>query len=88
MFKRIKCITNRHPRFLKEVYKHDVLIDLQNDERFIKRGEPFIRWDDGAWDLWRMADPKQMIFEILDDEKLRNHMIEGHKRIAKEMNAQ
>jgi hypothetical protein len=61
MFKRIKCITNRHPRFLKEVYKHDVLIDLQNDERFIKRGEPFIRWDDGAWDLWRMADPPRMM---------------------------
>lgn len=56
MFKRIKCITNRHPRFLKAAYEHDVLIDLQNDERFIKTGEPFIRWDAGRWYLYRMDD--------------------------------
>lgn len=31
---------------------------------------------------------KQMIFEILDDEKLRNHMIDGHKKIIKELDAQ
>lgn len=61
MFKRIKCITNRHPRFLKEAYAHDVLIDLQNDERFIKKGEPFIRWDHGAWDLFKMDDPPRMM---------------------------
>ena len=61
MFKRIKCITNRHPRFLKEAYQHDNLIDLQNDDRFIRRNEAFIVWDDGAWDLYRMADPPRMM---------------------------
>jgi hypothetical protein len=61
MFKRIKTITDRHPRFLKEVYKHNTLIDLHNDERFIKKHEPFIRWDGGAWDLYRMGDPPRMM---------------------------
>lgn len=61
MFKRVKCITNRHPRFLMEAYKHDVLIELQNDERFIKRNEAFIVWDEGAWNLYRMADPPRLM---------------------------
>lgn len=61
MFKPIKCITNRHPKFLKEAYKYANLIELHNDERFIQRNDPFIVWDDGAWDLYRMADPPRMM---------------------------
>lgn len=60
MFKRIKCITNRHPLFLKEAYLHDNLLDLQNDERFIKKYEPYIVWRDGCWYLYRMEDPPRM----------------------------
>lgn len=58
--KRVKCITNRHPLFLKEAYRHDNLLDLQNDARLIKRNEPFLIWDDGCWYLYRMDDPPRM----------------------------
>lgn len=61
MFKRIKTISDRHSHFLKSAYKHASLIDLQNDERFIKKNEPFIRWDGGAWDLYRMDNPPRMM---------------------------
>ena len=56
-FTKIKTITNRSPGFLKVAYRLDHLIDLQNDQRFIKPGEVFITYDDGAWDLWRQSDP-------------------------------
>lgn len=60
-FTRIKTITNRSPGFLKVAYRLDHLIDLQNDQRFIKPGEVFITYDDGAWDLWRQSDPPRYI---------------------------
>ena len=60
-FTKIKTITNRSPGFLKVAYRLDHLIDLQNDQRFIKPGEVFITYDDGAWDLWRQSDtPRYM----------------------------
>ena len=55
----IKTITDRDPIFLKTAYKHDNLIDLQNDERFIKTNEKFIRYSAGVWELYRMGKDRQ-----------------------------
>lgn len=41
----IKAVTNRHPKFLKEAYKLDGVVDLVNDERWISHGDRFIRFD-------------------------------------------
>ncbi len=41
----VKAVTNRHPKFLKEAYKLDGIVDLVNDERWISHGDRFIRFD-------------------------------------------
>lgn len=41
----VKAVTNRHPKFLKEAYKLDGVVDLVNDERWISHGDRFIRFD-------------------------------------------
>lgn len=41
----VKAVTNRHPVFLKEAYKMDGVVDLINDERYLGRGDRFIRFD-------------------------------------------
>lgn len=51
---KIKTITNRDPKFLKDAYKHDHLIDLMNHESFIDDGEKFLRYEDGIWKLFKM----------------------------------
>ena len=47
--KPVKAITNRHPKFLKEAYKLDGIVDLINDERYLSYGDRFIRFDGGAF---------------------------------------
>ena len=75
-FTKIKTITNRSPGFLKVAYRLDHLIDLQNDQRFIKPGEVFITYDDGAWDLWRQSDPPRYMgrYESLNKAVLYGRM--------------
>ena len=51
---KVKAITQRDPEFLKTTYKYDNLVDLQNDERFIKIGEKFLRYKDGLWMVYKM----------------------------------
>lgn len=41
----VKAVTNRHPKFLKEAYNMDGVVDLVNDERYLGRGDRFIRFD-------------------------------------------
>jgi len=55
----IKTITDHDPTFLKTAYKHDNLVDLKNDERFIKTNEKFIRYAAGVWELYRMDKDRQ-----------------------------
>ena len=40
----VKAITNRHPTFLKQAYKHE-RIKLYNDDRFFKVGDRYIKFD-------------------------------------------
>jgi hypothetical protein len=47
--RKIKVITQSNPIFLKTVYKHDDLVDLQNDDRWLKRNERFITYADATW---------------------------------------
>jgi hypothetical protein len=42
---RVKAVTHRNPRFLKEAYKLDGIVDLINDERYIPYGDTFIGFD-------------------------------------------
>jgi hypothetical protein len=44
---RVKAVTHRSPRFLKEAYKLDGIVDLINDERYIPCGDTFIGFDPG-----------------------------------------
>jgi hypothetical protein len=44
---RVKAVTHRNPRFLKEAYKLDGIVDLINDERYIPHGDTFIGFDPG-----------------------------------------
>lgn len=41
----VKALTHRHPIFLKEAYKMDGIVDLINDERQVKLGCRFIKFD-------------------------------------------
>ncbi|NBS68660.1 hypothetical protein EBT31_07060 [bacterium] len=41
----VKAITDRHPIFLKEAYKMDGIVDLIDDERYLARGDRFVRFD-------------------------------------------
>lgn len=41
----IRAVTDRHPVFLKEAYALDGIVDLINDERWVKHGDRFIRFD-------------------------------------------
>jgi len=43
----IKAVTHRNPRFLKEAYKLDGIVDLINDERYIPFGDTYIGFDPG-----------------------------------------
>ena len=52
--KPVKTITNRDPVFLKTVYKFDLLVNLQNDDRFINNGEKFIQYTNTNWEVYRM----------------------------------
>ena len=40
-----KAVTNRHPVFLKAAYKHGLMVDLFNDERWFSPGDKYIRFD-------------------------------------------
>ena len=44
---RVKAVTHRSPRFLKEAYKLDGIVDLINDERYIPHGDTYIGFDPG-----------------------------------------
>lgn len=46
----VKCITNRHPTFLKAAYACPE-VDLQSHDWFIEPAEKFIQWDQitGDW---------------------------------------
>ena len=54
VIKKVKTITNRDATFLKTAYKYDVLVDLQNDESFIKSGERFIDYIEGKWCVFKL----------------------------------
>lgn len=45
----MKAITNRHPVFLKQAYQLDGIVDLINDERYLARGDRFVRFDDPSF---------------------------------------
>lgn len=56
----VKTITDRDPKFLKEAYKFDNLIDLHNDERFIKHGESYIKYDRGWFAVYTHGDSPRL----------------------------
>lgn len=45
---KVKAITHRNPRFLKEAYKLDASVDLINDERYIPHGDTFIAFKEDS----------------------------------------
>jgi hypothetical protein len=59
--RKVKTITQRNPIFLQTAYKYDHLIDLQNDDRFIKSGERFITYnaDRKIWSVYRMPKDRE-----------------------------
>lgn len=56
----VKTITNRNPKFLKQAYKFDNLIDLHNDTRFLMRGENYICFDRGWFAVYTHGDAPQL----------------------------
>lgn len=42
---RIKAVTHHHPKFLKQAYKADAVVDLVNDERYLAVGDKYIGFD-------------------------------------------
>jgi hypothetical protein len=56
----VKTITDRDPKFLKEAYKFGNLVDLQNDERFIKHGESYIRYVRGWYAVYTHGDSPRL----------------------------
>lgn len=59
----VKVITQSDPVFLKTVYKHGHLIDLQNDDRFIDTGEKYIIYQNCMWKVYQKnkTNPKVLI---------------------------
>lgn len=51
---KVKAITDHRPSFLKDAYKHDNLVELMNDERFIDVGERYIKYTPKSWKVYRM----------------------------------
>ena len=51
---KVKAITSNDPHFLQTVYKYDDLIDLVNDEIYIKPHETYIIYK-GRWLTYRMG---------------------------------
>lgn len=45
----IKAVTDRSPTFLKEAYSLHGIVDLVNGERWINRGDRFIRFDGASF---------------------------------------
>lgn len=40
-----KAVTHHHHLFLKQAYKHDSLVELVNDERYLAHGDRYIKFD-------------------------------------------
>ena len=59
--RKVKTLTKRNPIFLQTAYKYDHLIDLQNDDRFIKSGERFITYnaERKIWSVYRMPKDRE-----------------------------
>lgn len=54
---KVKAITCRDPTFLKTTYALDHIIDLIDDEKYLKTHERYIKFD-GRWRLFRMGSDR------------------------------
>ena len=51
---KVKAVTSNDPTFLKTAYKYDHLIELVNNEIYIRRNECYITYQ-GQWFVYRMG---------------------------------
>jgi len=56
--KPVVTLSSQDPVFLDNVLKFDTLVELHKDQRNIKVGEKFIRYQNGKWEVCRMSNER------------------------------